>query len=167
MAKIATKAASNVFYQKRLAASKWNDKLASREGASDETGIDRTRIANIELGTINPYPEEVMMFADAYNAPELKTYYCKNICSIGRDMALPTEVSSVELTTVRLLRSLSPDRIDQIKSQLLGIADDGIISDDEKPALNEIIGFLDDLISSAMELKLLGEKAGGLDGQKE
>ena len=52
MPKMATKAADNVFYKARMAAASWNDRLASREGASELTGIDRTRLANIELGTV-------------------------------------------------------------------------------------------------------------------
>lgn len=65
MPKIATKAADNVFYKARIAAASWNDRLGSREGASEVTGIDRTRLANIELGTINPHPEEVLMLQRA------------------------------------------------------------------------------------------------------
>ena len=61
MPKMATKAADNVFYKARIAAASWNDRLGSREGASEVTGIDRTRLANIELGTINPHPEEGLM----------------------------------------------------------------------------------------------------------
>lgn len=54
MPKQATKAADNAFYKARIAASKCNDRLASREGASEELGIDRTRLARIELGSLNP-----------------------------------------------------------------------------------------------------------------
>ena len=72
MPKMATKAADNVFYKARMAAASWNDRLASREGTSELTGIDRTRLANIELGTVNPHPDEVLMLADTYNAPELQ-----------------------------------------------------------------------------------------------
>lgn len=50
MPKTATKASDNEFYKARLAASSCNDRLGSREGASEETGIDRTRLARIELG---------------------------------------------------------------------------------------------------------------------
>lgn len=42
MPKMATKAADNVFYKARIAAASWNDRLGSREGASEVTGIDRT-----------------------------------------------------------------------------------------------------------------------------
>ena len=75
MPKMATKAADNVFYKARMEAAKWNDKLSSREGAAEVTGLDRTRIAYIELGTITPYPEEILILADCYNAPELCNHY--------------------------------------------------------------------------------------------
>ena len=39
MSKFATKAADSPFYLARMEASKVNDRLASREGAADETGI--------------------------------------------------------------------------------------------------------------------------------
>ena len=79
---MATKAADNVFYKARMEAAKWNDKLSSREGAAEVTGLDRTRIAYIELGTITPYPEEILILADCYNAPELCNHYCARMCPI-------------------------------------------------------------------------------------
>ena len=69
MPRNATKAADNVFYLARKAAEKCNDHLGSREGAAEETGIDRTRLARIEAGVLVPYPEEVLMMAHTYQAP--------------------------------------------------------------------------------------------------
>ena len=80
MPRNATKAADNVFYLARKAAEKCNDHLGSREGAAEETGIDRTRLARIEAGVLVPYPEEVLMMAHAYQAPQL----CNHYCEIGR-----------------------------------------------------------------------------------
>ena len=56
MSKVATKARDNVWYEARYNAAKkyHNDKLLSREGAAEEAGIDRTRLAKIELDTIQP-----------------------------------------------------------------------------------------------------------------
>ena len=68
MAKKATKAADNIFYKARMEAAACNDRLSSREGAAELLGIDRTRLARIELGSLNPYPEEVLLMSDAYNA---------------------------------------------------------------------------------------------------
>ena len=65
MAKRATKAAENEFYKARMDAATCNDNLNSREGAAELLGIDRTRLARIELGSLNPYPEEVLLMSDA------------------------------------------------------------------------------------------------------
>lgn len=45
MSKFATKAAANMFCQARYEAAKSNERLSSREGAAEEIGIDRTRLA--------------------------------------------------------------------------------------------------------------------------
>ena len=68
MSKFATKAAANMFCQARYEAAKTNERLSSREGAAEEIGIDRTRLARIELGSTVPYQEEVLLMADCYKA---------------------------------------------------------------------------------------------------
>jgi hypothetical protein len=49
MPKNPTIAADNAFCKARKAAATFNDTLNSREGASELLGIDRTRLARIEL----------------------------------------------------------------------------------------------------------------------
>ena len=71
MPKFATKAADNMFCQARYEAAKFNERLSSREGAAEELGVDRTRLARIELGSVTPYPEEVLLMADIYRAHNL------------------------------------------------------------------------------------------------
>ena len=82
MSKFATKAAANMFCQARYEAAKSNERLSSREGAAEEIGIDRTRLARIELGSTIPYQEEVLLMADCYKAPELKGNYCREMCPL-------------------------------------------------------------------------------------
>ena len=59
MGKKATKAADNMYYLARCEAAETNADFSSREKAAELVGIDRTRLARIELDTIVPYPEEV------------------------------------------------------------------------------------------------------------
>ena len=75
MSKFATKAAANMFCQARYEAAKSNERLSSREGAAEEIGIDRTRLARIELGSTIPYQEEVLLMC---NVPE------ENVIPISR-----------------------------------------------------------------------------------
>lgn len=103
MPKLATKAAGNIFYIKRMAASSWNERLKSREGAAEETGVDRTRLAYIELGTTTPYPEEVLILSETYNAPELCNHYCSKMCPLGMQTVNEVEVTELEKTVLQLL----------------------------------------------------------------
>ena len=60
MGKKVTKAADNIYCQARYEALENNDAFSSREKTSEIIHIDRTRLANIELGNVVPYPEEVL-----------------------------------------------------------------------------------------------------------
>lgn len=105
MSNITAKTSSNAFYQARCKASTHNEQLSSREGAADIMSIDRGRLYRIESGVTNPYPEEIHLMADLYNAPELRNYFCKNCCPLGEDVP---EVSTSELDriTIKALSSL-------------------------------------------------------------
>lgn len=159
MPKMATKAAGNVFYEARIQAATWNDKLNSREGAAEVTGIDRTRLAYIELGTINPHPEEVLILADAYNAPELHNYFCSRLCPLGQHTIRPVELQELEKSTLQLLSKLND--IPVIKERLINIAADGIIDTQEKPEMELILSKLDETATKIEALKLFYQKSFG------
>lgn len=76
MSKFATKAAANMFCQARYEAAKSNERLSSREGAAEEIGIDRTRLARIELGSTIPYQEEVLLMSFTLVQNILSTITC-------------------------------------------------------------------------------------------
>ena len=83
MANITAKTSSNIFYKARCEAATHNEQLSSREGAADYMSIDRGRLYRIESGIAIPYPEEIRLMADLYNAPELENYFCRTMCPLG------------------------------------------------------------------------------------
>ena len=105
MSKFATKAAANMFCQARYEAAKSNERLSSREGAAEEIGIDRARLARIELGSTIPYQEEFLLMADCYKAPELKGNYCREMCPLGKNMP-KIENAGLDRISLRMLSSL-------------------------------------------------------------
>lgn len=168
MPKMATKAADNVFYKARMEAAKWNDKLSSREGAAEVTGLDRTRIAYIELGTITPYPEEILILADCYNAPELCNHYCSRMCPIGRQTVEPLEVKEIEAATLQLLSAIR--NLPKITDELVDIVEDGRIDEDERESMESILSTLRQAANRIKALELVYEKClrphgEGQDGQ--
>lgn len=156
MAKTATKAAGNVFYQARMEASSFNDRLKSREGASEETGIDRTRIAYIELDTITPYPEEVLILSEEYNAPELCNHYCSKMCALGKRTVHPVEVSELERVVLQLLSVFQS--LPTVKEELITIAADGVIDNNEMPIMEQVIAKLDETANKIEALKIYFKK---------
>ena len=157
MSKYATKAAGNMFCQARYEASKINDRLSSREGAAEELGIDRTRIARIELGSIIPYPEEVLLMADIYKSPEVRGNYCRELCPLGKGM--PKIESHQDLDRIALRALYSFRKINEAKELLLDITADGVITEDEKPDLEKIINTLNEVNEVTQNLKNWIEKS--------
>lgn len=155
MGKHVTKAAGNVFAEARYHAAAFNDRLFSREGASEELGIDRSRLARIELGSKNPFPDEVLMMSDIYSAPELKSYYCKNMCPLGKDFP-DVKLEALDRISIKALSSFR--KISAAKELLLDITEDGVITENEKGDLNEIIKTLDEVSRITQSLKIWAEK---------
>lgn len=161
MPKMATKAADNVFYKARIIAASWNDRLASREGTSEVTGIDRTRLANIELGTVNPHPDEVLMLADTYNAPELQNHFCSTLCPLGIGTVTPVEVAELEAVVLQMLSVMR--HLPEVKDGIIDIAADGVIDEDERVRMKEYLRMLDEIDSKIQSLKMLYRKQFGKD----
>ena len=106
MGKKATKAAGNVYYNARSEAAEYDTVFASRESASEVLGIERTRLANIELGNLTPYPEEVKCMAREYNTPELCNSYCANECPIGVGSVKEVKMDDFDRLSLKVLGSL-------------------------------------------------------------
>lgn len=155
MSKIATKAAGNVWYEARYNASKFNEKLSSREGTAEELGMDRTRLARIELGSLVPYPEEVLLMADLYHAPELKNYYCCEMCPLGSNLP-KLQLEDLDRITVKAISIFR--KISETEESLLDITEDGKISENERPEFEIVMKTLNEISSIAQNLKIWAEK---------
>lgn len=155
MSNITAKTSANIFYQSRYKASSHNEQLSSREGAADIMSIDRGRLYRIESGLTNPYPEEIHLMADLYNAPELRIYYCKEYCPLGCEIP-KLQLDDLDRITVKAISTFR--KITETRESLLDITEDGKISDDERPELEVILKTLDEVSSIAQSLKIWAEK---------
>lgn len=152
MGKKATKAADNMYYLARCEAAESKDEFSSREKAAEIIGIDRTRLARIELDTIAPYPEEVKAMAEAYNVPELCNSYCARECPIGRDNVHEVTIDDFDRLALKVLGSLKD--IDSLRASLIAISEDGVIEASERPAFQEILDSLEKISTNAKALQL-------------
>lgn len=160
MGRGATKAAGNVWYEARIAAAKWNERLSSREGAAGILGITPDVVNSVERNLHKCMPVDLaVIMADEYNAPELLNYYCLNECPIGCRQSISDQRLDIDRVTVKLLKNLRVDDLSDIKDRLIDIAADGVITEDEKPDLKEILEYLDKLAKTVSELKIVGQIA--------
>ena len=152
MGKKATKAADNMYYLARSEAAENNSDFSSREKAAEIIGIDRTRLARIELDTLPPYPEEVKAMSQAYNVPELCNMYCARECPIGQDNVREVTIDDFDRLALKVLGSLKD--IDSLRASLIAISEDGIIEENERPAFQKILDSLEKISTNAKALQL-------------
>ena len=156
MGKKATKAADNMYYLARSQAAEADSDFSSREKAAELTGIDRTRLARIELDTISPYPEEVKAMAEAYNTPELCNSYCARECPIGRNSVSEVTIDDFDRLALKVLGSLKD--IDALRASLIAISEDGVIEENERPAFQKILDSLQKISNNANALRIWAMK---------
>lgn len=155
MANITAKTSANAFYQARCKASSHNDQLSSREGAADLMSIDRGRLYRIESGVADPYPEEVHLMADLYNAPELRNYYCTEMCPLGECVA-KADVFNLDRITVMAMSSF--EKTERTRQKLLQIVEDGVVSENEREEMLAVVKNLSELEGIAQNLKIWVKK---------
>lgn len=162
MGRGATKAAGNVYYEARIEAAKWDEKLASRAGAADALHVSEDVIIHTENNLYKHLPvETAVLMADRYNAPQLLNHYCTHECPIGCRHSIATEVVDLDRVTVKYVRAMQLEKLSELQRKLLDIAADGKITEEERPEMRELVKYLDGVAKIISEVKLLAEMALG------
>lgn len=152
----ATVAADNKFYLERKKASEKNPLFSSRDEAAAILCMDRTRLANIELGKTNPNSDDIHIMAQAYNAPELYNYFCSNCCPIGKGSVPQLDVSDFDRIVLQVLGAC--ENIEELRSKLITIASDGDVRENENEDFLYVLDILNKLSVGAQTLMLWSKK---------
>lgn len=151
MPKVSNKENKNVYFKKR------EELKLTRDTASELLeSITPERIEKIENERVEPHPEEILIMADKYKAPELCNYYCSNQCPIGQQYVPEVKIQDLSQIILKMVNSLNTVQDNQ--RRLIGIAADGIIDDSE---IDDFIDIQEELekISIAVEaLQLWSEQ---------
>lgn len=149
----------NVYFNARKEAMRYDERL-TREGAAGMIGVSTYTLADYELGNTKIVPvDKVVLMADLYNCPELKTGYCKHECPIGKGYPVATRRGNLEGAALRLINELHGIGKRQTAERIMQIAMDGMISTEEKPELETILKQLEDMTEAISELMLIGKRA--------
>lgn len=129
----------------------------SREKASEllET-IPPERIERIESGKFTAYPDEVIVMAEKYAAPNLCNYYCANECEIGRRYVPEVKIKHLSQIVLEMLASLNSVKKQQ--DRLIEITADGKIQADEVEDFIHIQEELERISITVEALQLWAEK---------
>lgn len=158
MGRDACKARGNVWYEARLRAAKYDDRLSSREKAGDLLGISLSSMADIELNNLKVMPvDKAVLMADLYKAPELLNYYCLHECPIGCELSISDKLCNLDRVTIKLGNLLNSEFVDKAMKRLNQIADDGKVSGWEMETFNKIVDYLDKIAKGISEVKLLAK----------
>lgn len=136
MAKQATKAIGNRYYEARIKAAKDNEKLLTRSGAVDFLpGVTEDCLKKYELDIIRPPNTVVALMAEVYNEPELRKWYCANACPLGKDCREIPQMPA-ERALIRLQNSVYG--MEQLTRQLSLLMEDGTLDSEELESVSSL-----------------------------
>lgn len=136
MSRQATKACGNRYYEARMRAAKYNEKLLTRSGAVDcLPGVTEDSLKKYELDITRPPNIVVALMADAYNEPELRAWYYSNECPLGKDCREIPEMPA-ERALIRLQNSVY--EMEQLTRQLSLLMEDGTIETEQQSIIPQL-----------------------------
>ena len=145
MPKVSSKENKNVYFKKR------EELKLTREQASELLEfIMPERIEKIENERVEPHPEEVLIMAEKYKAPELCNYYCSNQCDIGKQYVPEVKIQDLSQIILRMVDSLNTVQDNQ--RRLISITADGIIDDSE---IDDFVGIQEELEKISITVETL------------
>ena len=126
----------------------------SRERAAEAINTSASRLEKIERGELEANSEDVANMAQAYNVPELCSYYCANECPVGKSEYVnvgQAEGEDLAHILVSLLHSINT--IEDQKNRFIEISADDKLDPTE----------LRDFARISKALKGISEAAGSLN----
>jgi len=102
----------------RKQAAIYNDALGSMERAAEMLGVSVNTLSNYELGVTVPPVNIIIVMADLYRAPQLKTMYCKNECLIGRCMPVAVDAGNIDNIVLRIIKQFKESKIESLKDAI-------------------------------------------------
>ena len=130
---------------------------ASRSTASITVPFSQETIGRHERGEVKVEPEDVILYAKGYGAPELLVRYCSD-CPVGKCLGKKATDRPLPLATLRVTRMISDGK--SIADRLEEIAFDGTIDAAEREDFGRALTYLRALEETIHDMILLGYAAG-------
>ena len=149
--------APNIYFEERKRASETNERLFSRESASELLDMSVSNLSSIELGKHKSVPADVVLrMAELYNAPRLINHYCLHECPFGeyKKSILSYSVEPMERIAIKFLGELRAKEVEEYLTYMIDIAQDGEITEDELENCERIEKYFDRFCKTYSEFKI-------------
>ena len=151
MPRVSSKEDKNMYFLKR------EELKLTREQASELLeSIPPERIEKIENERVEPHPDEIMIMAEKYKAPELCNYYCSKQCPIGQHYVPEIKMQDLSQIILKMVDSLN--NVQEKQRRLINITADGVIDDTEIEDFVEIQDELEKISITVEALQLWSEQ---------
>lgn len=151
---------NNVYKKARLKAAKNDPSLSTAEKAFSQLFMSREKLLMIEQADPTkrqavPDPDEVVVMAKVYGAPELRDHYCTHHCPIGKDRK-PLVHDSLGDISSRLMAALY--FLDEANAKIHNILEDSQVTEEEKQDFVTSLKILKNIAYSTNCLELWAKK---------
>ena len=151
MPKVSAKENKNAYFKCR------EELKLTREQASELLeSIPADRIEKIENERVEAHPDEILLMAEKYKAPELCNYYCANHCPIGKRYVPEVKINDLSQIILRMVDSLN--EVQDHQKRLINITSDGVIDDSEIDDFVDIQEKLEKISVTVEALQLWAEQ---------
>lgn len=148
-----TKAAPTYLREARLAAG-----YANRDTASTGVPYSPETIGRHERGDVPVAPEDAMIYARSYGRADILIRYCAD-CPVGQARGKQATDRDLPFATLRLTQRLRT-AAREIATTLETIADDGIVTECERPEFNNALASLKELGETITDIVLYAATQG-------
>ena len=126
----------------------------TQEKAAELLNISVRHLARIESGEQLPPDDIAYSMVMLYDSQYLAVQHLRQASQLAASILPPVEQITLQAATIRLYNSFARWADKRRDRQLMEIAEDGLIDDDERPIFDEIVRELGDLVKDFYELRL-------------
>ena len=128
----------------------------NQDVAADLLGVSIRSLSDYETGKTIPPEDVVCRMVEIYNSPILAYMHLKTNNEVGRRFLPEIRVDNLSEAVLRL--QMNKHSLDSIEPQIVQIACDGIIDENEIPIWTQVRTEMEQMASSVMSLLFIPEK---------
>ena len=130
----------------------------TQERAAERLHISDRLLRRYESGEIRPSDDIVYHMVEIYNDQRLAVEHLRQGSRMAADLIPPVEDLPLQAVAIRAFNDIADIMAAQPERKLLRIAEDGVISEEERPVLDEVMAVFSRLAKLYTQLRIAAER---------